>query len=345
MALFDERELKKHIKAGAFLTAYLFVGDESYLKNHYSNLIVQRAVPETLQSLNLDFFEGKGLDLRDALERAMLLPMMSERRCILVDDYKLDPLPAQEFKLLEKALGTLPETTILIFRQDQCPVTKKASGKKIVDLFEKYGAVCELNKRTGKDLYQPLIASAAKQNRTLSPVMAQYLVASVGDDFNVLRQELAKVCSYGEGEITKAQIDAVAVKTLDAKVNDLVRALLQNNFEKAYLTLDTLLRQRTEPNYILGSIIGTYAEMYRAKVAMACDGSIQPLLDTFPYKGREFALRYAVRDGAKLELSQLRQCLEILRDADLKMKSAVGGAEVIEQLMVRLLLIANGERV
>ena len=345
MAQFDERQLKKHIKTGDFSSAYLFVGDESYLKKYYSNLIAERAVPEGLQSLNLDSFDGKGLDLRDALERAMLLPMMSARRCILVDDYKLEPLPAQEFKLLEKALQTLPETTVLIFRQDVNPITKRAGGKKIIDLFAKYGAVCELNKRTGQDLLQPLIASAAKQGRTLTPAMAQYLVASVGDDFNVLRQELAKVCNFGDGEITKAQIDAVAVKTLDAKVNDLVRALLQNNFEKAYLTLDTLLRQRTEPNYILGSIIGTYAEMYRAKVAMACAGSTQPLLEAFPYKGREFALRYAVRDGAKLELSQLRQCIEMLREADLKMKSSVSGAEVIEQLMVRLFLIANGERV
>lgn len=104
MAQFDERQLKKHIRTGDFSSAYLFVGDESYLKKYYSNLIAERAVPEGLQSLNLDRFDGKGLDLRDALERAMLLPMMSARRCILVDDYKLEPLPAQEFKLLEKAL-------------------------------------------------------------------------------------------------------------------------------------------------------------------------------------------------------------------------------------------------
>ncbi len=345
MAHFDEKQLKQHLKAKAFLRAYLFVGDESYLKQHYANLLAQTAVNAATQSLNLERFEGKGLDLRDALDRAALLPMMSEKRCVFVDDFKLDPLPEREYKLLETTLRNLPDTTVLIFRQDQNPITKKASGKKITALFETYGAVCELNKRTGQDLYKPLIASAARQNRTLSPAMAQYLVAEVGDDFNVLVQELSKVCSYGEGEITKAHIDAVAVKTVDAKVNDLVRALLQNRFDAAYQTLDTLLRQKTEPNYILGSIIGTYVEMYRAKVAITNSGSTQPLLEAFPYKGREFSLRYAARDCAKLELYQLRNCLSVLWEADAKIKSAADSAQVIEQTMVKLLLAANGERV
>ena len=160
----------------------------------------------------------------------------------------------------------------------------------------------------------------------------------------MLIQELAKVCAYEQGEITKAHIDAVATKTLDAKVYALSRALLQHDFDKAYAVLDTLVQMRVEPYYILGALNGAYIDLYRAKTAMTCSGSIQPVLSAYSYKGREFALQNAARDASRLSVPQLRKSLETLLDADRKLKSTgESGTLVIEQLLVQLLLIANGE--
>ncbi len=346
MAVFDEKQLKKHIREKEFFSLYLFFGDESYLKAHYVDLLSQSVVDKSFESLNLDRFDGKNAELREVFDRAMTLPMLSEKRCVIVEDYKLESLGEKEAKTLSSAFESLPESTVLIFFQSSDSFNRK-NGKKALSLFEKFGAVCELGKRKGNDLIKPLISSAAKQGVTLSPQMAQYLVASVGDDLNVLVNELSKVCNYAEqGEITKAHIDAVAVKTVDAKVSSLTRALLSGNFEKAYDILDSLLTLKTEPNYILGSIIGTYVDMYRAKVASQCTGTVQPLSSLFNYKGREFALGYASRDAAKLEMPALRACLEELDSADAKLKSSPASQTlVIEQLMVKLLLIANGEKV
>lgn len=345
MATFDEKQLKQHIRSKEYFKAYLFCGDESYLKQHYTNLLASSAVDSAFESFNLERFDGKGLDLKDVFERASLMPMMSDKRVVIVNDYKLEPLSEKDNKLLSASLPELPESTILIFRQDENPVTRK-SGKKVLTLFEKYGVVCELNKRTGSDLIKPLISSAAKSKCVLSAQMAQYLVSCVGDDFNVLINELSKVCNFaGEGEITRQHIDAVVVKTVDAKVNQLIRALIANNFDNAYETLDNLLRQKTEPGYIVGSIIGTYVDMYRAKVAMTCYGKTQPILDSFNYKGREFSLNYASRDCSKLELNKIRKCLEELQKADSKLKNGENGVLTIEQLIVKLSLISNGERV
>lgn len=346
MAAFDEKQLKQHIKSKDFLTAYLFIGDESYLKQLYVAKLADTAVDKAFQSFNTEHFDGKGLDLKTVFERAALMPMMSEKRCIIVDDYKLEPVSDKDYKILSSSLENLPESTVLIFYQNANPVTNKG-GKKVINLFQKYGAVCELNKRTGAELYKPLVSSAAKQGCVLSNAMAQYLVSCAGDDFNVLIQELQKVCSYAkEGEITKSHIDSVVIKTLDAKVNQLIRALIANDYEKAYSVLDTLLTQKTEPGYIIGSIIGTYVDMYRAKVAMTCEGRVQPILDSFNYKGREFTLNYALRDCSRLELPVLRSCIDELIKTDIKLKtSGENPTLIIEQLMVKLLLISNGEKV
>ncbi|MCM1544403.1 MAG: DNA polymerase III subunit delta [Ruminococcus sp.] len=346
MASFDEKQLKQHIKSKDFFSVYLIFGDESYLKQFYINTIVSKVVDPAFESFNFERFDGKGLDLRDVYERAQLMPMMSDKRCIVVDDFKLDGLNEKDVKAMEEAFLIMPETTVLIFKQDNVPFSKK-SGKKVMALFEKYGAVCELNKRRGIDLYRPLISSATKQGCTLDNATAQYLVSCVGDDFNVLINELSKVCNYvGSGVITKADIDAVAVKTVDSKVYQLTKALIANNFDKAYEVLDSLVKQKTEAEYILGAIIGTYVDMYRVKVAAAGGERPSALKDCFNYRGREFTIDNAVRDSAKMDLSKLRQCLEALNDADAKLKSGRdSGNLVIEQLMVKLLLIANGERV
>lgn len=346
MALFDEKQLKKHIREKNFFPLYLVFGDESYLKSHYVNLLAESAVDKAFESLNLDRFDGKSTDLKTILDRAMTLPMLSERRCVVVEDYKLESLTEKDSKILSAAFENLSDSTVLVFSQTSDSFNKK-NGKKAIALFEKYGVVCELNKRKGNDLIKPLVSSAAKQGVTLSPAMAQYLVSCVGDDFNVLINELSKVCNFvGSGEVKKEHIDAVAVKTVDAKVSSLTRSLLGGNFEKAYDILDSLITLKVEPNYILGSIIGTYVDMYRAKVSCESAGTAQPLSSLFNYKGREFALNYAARDASKLGISALRACLDELAKADMKLKST-GTAQtlIIEQLMVKLLLIANGEKV
>lgn len=345
MAVFDEKALRAHIKAQSFLPCYLFVGEEDYLKKLYLDKIVDAAADKAFASFNVERFDGKSVDLRDVFDRAATMPMMADRRVIVVDDMKLDPISARDLQLLTDGLSSLPDTAIVLFLQTLNPVSKK-TGKKVRDLFQKYGAVCELQKRSGQELYRPLIASASKQGCVLSPAMAQYLVSCVGDDFHMLIQELQKVCAYAQGEITKAHIDAVATKTLDAKVYGLARFLLQQEFDKAYGVLDTLLQMRVEPYYILGALNGAYIDLYRAKVAVSCGGSVQSLIGAYGYKGREFAIQNAARDAAKLTLPQIRRALDTLKEADRKLKSTgESGALVLEQLIVRLLLIANGERV
>ena len=346
MATFDEKQLKQHIKAKDFLSVYLMIGDERYLKQYYTNLIAEKNIDPAFESFNFDRFEGKGLDIRDVYEKAMLMPMMSDKRCIVVDDFKLDGLSEKEVRSFEEVLQNIPESTVIIFRQDNVPFSKK-SGKKVLSLIEKFGAVCELNKRKGADLIKPLIASAAKQDCELSNAMAQYLVLCVGDDFNVLINELNKACNFVKsGEVTKNAIDAVCVKTLDSKVYYLTNALLSNNFDKAYSVLDSLFRMKTEPEYILGAIIGTYVDMYRVKVCAACGVNPMQLKENFNYKNREFTINNAVRDSKNLDLSKIRKCLEALSEADMKLKTGRDNASlVIEQVMVKLLLISNGEKV
>ena len=341
----NEKELKAHIKSEEPYPIYLVCGDEDYLKKHYTDLLTSKIVSPDFESFNLDRFEGKSLDLRDVFDKAEMMPMMAERRCIVVENCKLEGMNEADLELLDSYCSNPADFSTIIFHQKNSDFSL-AKAKKSVSCIQKAGAVCVLNKRQGADLIKPLISSAKKQNCILTNQMANYLVSVVGDDFNTLINELSKVCHYcGEGEITKRHIDDVAVKTDDAKIYLLTKALIAGDFDKAFEVLHILLRQKTEPEYILGTLVSTYVDMYRAKISVSCGERAEALSEPFKYGKLEFRLSNGARDSSKMTVDTLRLCLEELSKADMKLKNGRDMPTIVlEQLMVKLFIIRSGEK-
>ena len=346
MAEFDEKQLKAHIKSCDFLPVYLFCGNEAYLKKYYSDTLAEKAVSKDFFDFNLQTFDGKGIDIQEIIDAAIMMPLMSDRRAVVVRDLKLEAMNDGDFTLLKDYLENPSESTVLIFLQtaDDFSLLK---AKKIADIIKRQGAVCQLNKRSGNDLIKPLISSASKQGCVLTADGAHYLVSVVGDDFNVLINELSKVCHYAAGgEITKKHIDEVAVKTDEARIYDLTKFLLMKNFDKAYEVLGILLRQKTQPEFILGTIVGAYVDMYRAKVSLACGKGAEELSEAYGYGKTAFRLKNGARDSSRIDIDTLRKCIDVLAQADIKLKSGRDNpAVILEQLMVRLFLVSNGDKV
>lgn len=344
LAEFDEKELKSHIKGKNFYNLYLIAGDEDFLKRFYCDRLVSCSVEASMQDFNVDRLDSK-TDINKIIDACELMPMMSEKRCVIVEDFKIESLKDDDLNRLRAWFADFPEFTMLIFYQKSDFSVAKA--KKLLDLFKNFGAVCNINKRKGKALIKPLISTALKNKCILSEENANYLVSLCGDDYNVLTNEVNKLCHYaGQGEITRSAIDELATKTDDAKIYFLTKALLSKNFDSAYETLSSLLRQRTEPEYIMGTIISTYVDIYRAKVSLACSQNADALAGDFDYRNTAFRLNNAARDSRGMTVETIRKCLDELNAADRQLKFSRDSATVVfEQLMVKLFLISNGERV
>ncbi|MDD6012014.1 MAG: DNA polymerase III subunit delta [Oscillospiraceae bacterium] len=346
MARMDEKELKAHIKSGNFYPVYLVCGNEDYLKKVYVDMIASKCVDPAFESFNLQKFDGKSCQLADVFDQAIIMPMMSDRRCVIVEDYKLEGAGEKDLGLIRQYLEKGNTSCVVVFHQKNIDFSL-TKAKKAVEIIDKFGVVCVLDKRSGTQLTKPLISYAAKQGCTLSQQTANLLVSLVGDDYHTLINELGKICSYvGSGEITAKQIEAVAVKTDDAKIYYLTKALMQKDFDRVYQVLHSLIRQKIEPGYILGTIVSTYVDMYRAKVSLAGGARGDALAADFDYRKTAFRLSNAARDVSRMDIGIIRQCLEVLSEADRRLKSTgENPVIVLEQLMVRLFLVTNGERV
>lgn len=61
----------------------------------------------------------------------------------------------------------------------------------------------------------------------------------------------------------------MCVKSLEASVFDLSRAVTKNDGKKAFSVLHKLFAEKEKPELILGTMIMAFVDMYRAKVAVS----------------------------------------------------------------------------
>ena len=343
MAKLNEAQLREQIKSGNFLNAYLIYGEESYLKEHYISQLKKKIVDPAFESFNLHRFEGRDTAFDDILKDAQMLPMMSEYNLVLVRDYPVEK-SKQDLKLLNEFLTDVPESTVFILTYDAIePDVKSAGFKKMITAFDNAGAVVNLEKRSETDVAKLLVSGAKKRGSVLDINNAKYLISVSGNDMKNLLNELDKLSYYAKGqEITREIIDNMATKCLQARVYDLSKAVVGGDSDTAYGVLDTLFNMKEDPILILAVIGGVYVDMYRVKCAKTAGCSYDDVAKNYNYRGREFALRNASRDCAKLTENQLRKSLDEIMHADLKLKSTSTDKKLLlEELIVKLILIAK----
>ncbi len=343
-----ENELKTEIKASNFSNLYFLYGEEKYLIKHYTGLLEKKIVNPDFADFNLHTYDGKTVDLDDIITAAENLPMFSEYSCIIVKDMPVDSLSEEISDRLISFVSDIPETTIIIISLPTLDVSMSSSkAKKILSAFEKYGVAVKFTRFSMQQLIKLIEKGAKERNCVFGFYEASYLISLVGDDMSVILNELQKICAYKNGgTITKADIDAVVVKNMQARAFDLTKALTANKCDTAMEILDTLMAMKEEPVLILGAISLPYIDMYRAKVYSSGGLRAEDAAKDYNYKNKEFRLTNASRLASKYSIKQLRQFLEVLYEADVLLKSSsINSRLILEQTITKLILVSNGEKI
>ena len=332
-----ETELKERIKSGG-ANLYVFYGAEGYLVEQYARLVIRETVEEGFDAFNLQRFDGQEVTV-DQLEDAVeALPLMTDRKCVTVRDY--DPCGGETDRFM-KLIDRIPDSCVLVFWQMTVqPDTRKNGWKDFLKLAGDKGVTMKFERKDVTDATKMLAGGAKRRGCRLDVADARYLVEQVGNDLNLLIHELDKLCALaGEGgEITRRMIDDACPKNLEAKVFDLSKAILSRRLQQAYDLLYQLRVQRAEPVMVLGALSGAFADLYRGKVASASGMSPETMAAHFKnYHKKEWKLKNAARDAARIPIGALRTCLEILADTDTALKLRSGEEWVLlEQTAARL---------
>lgn len=336
MAEIDESGLKELIKKNP-VGAYLIYGEEEYLVKVYTERLVNASVDESFRDFNFHVFEGENVEIPEIYESASAVPMMAESKCVLVKNYPFGTAGDGEMKALEELLKDNPEDNCLIFSYP-AGAPKATDIKHASSLFSKYGYVVKFDKKTKGELRKILESGALKREKSFEKGVADYLISCVGDDLNLLGNELEKVCAYAGESIKYSDVDAVCIKSLDARVFDMVKDLVAGHFDAAFRKLSQLFARREDEYMILGALIAQYTDMYRACAAVSAGRRAAEVSSYYPsYKGKDFRLNNAARNASDMSLPQIGKCIEILAKADTALKSTrADKKQVLEQTLVSL---------
>ena len=346
MAKLTEAELKKQIKSKQFSPAYVIYGDEQMFVKRYTEKLVQAIVGKNPSDFNFHTFGGE-IDLDELAATMQIIPFMSDYNCILVTDVFFDNMDKDETDRFIDIISNTYEGTILIISMPSyVPNKKKASFTSVVKKIDKIGSVCEFNKLSQSMLERYIAKWANECGKDISHINASKLISYCGEDLNLLKNEISKICAYAKGEeVTLEDIDKLATVNLEAKIYNLSDAVLNGNGQKAFTILDTLFYQREEPIMMLFALSSSYIDAYRVRVADECGVLKEDLAKDFDYKNRAFALGKARTATSKISTKALRKSLDVLVEADMKFKtSSVNNRIYMEQLIAQLLLIAGEGR-
>lgn len=349
MAIIFEDAFKKTLQAEKLLPVYILFGEDSYLKKSYTDKI-SSLITESDDIFNFAKFT-KDSSLQEVYDSVLQFPFMSDKKCVILDDFDFENCAKSDFENLVELISLVPDTTVFVLTFDnvQFDHKKNQKFKKMVAAAEKIGgAAVNLAHRSVAELSKMLCDGAKKRSIRMDSSVAHYLIEVAGEDINLLRNELYKLCAFCQnGVILKEDIDNVSVKTVEASVYNLSRYIIDCNITNAINLLDELMFMKIEPMSVFYSISSCYVDMQRVFAAKKQGVGIKAVGEHFGYGNKAFLLEKAATNLRKFDETKLNLSFTELIKTDKKLKSTgCDQRTALEELIIRLVyIIAKGDSV
>lgn len=257
--------------------------------------IREAACPQGVNDFNFDAFQGK--DIRgDAIRAcAEMLPMMSERRLVIVQD--VQEVPASELEPLRDYLKNPAPTTCLVIHA-RTSENKKIDGRSgFFRALRKAAKTCEFKPMYENEVGPFVMRQAQRRGLLMGQEASAYLIDAVGTKLAELDQAIEKIDLFlgpspdGQPRQVSAQ-DAAAVvaRTRSRSVFDLTDALGDQNFQLSIEILERMLLDGEAPILIAHMITRHFRIVARLQ---------DPQLRNAPNSEKARAIRvnpYFVRD-------------------------------------------------
>ena len=341
--ILKDADMRREIKSTP-ATGYLFFGEEDYLKN----LAVTYA-RETLlgdpsfacfNEIILDALDFHPEKLRSAL---MSLPMMADRKVILLRGLDIDAMKASELDALYEVLGELEEydyNTVLL------PVASGALDEGILPkrpsaALSKLCAVLRpvrYERCTPQKLIGWCIRHFEHNGATASPEVCQHLIDACGRNMMTLASEIDKisyyVLSHERTAVTPEDIRLVACQSVEYDAFAFAGALMDRDTTRALDILSDFKFRRVDPLFVLSDVIRTGCEMLSV-LLLTREGKTPAEISTL-LKMHEYKVSLYRKSAASVGEAAVRRMIAAAGEADRALKLSPQGYLALEQLICSL---------
>ena len=356
----DVRTVKAQLSKGELKNLYYIFGKNIPEVERLTKQIIRAAVGDN-EEFALNKLDGRYLDASELYDMIMMMPMMSDYNCILINDYNCEKprenmagQKAEELnKKLIETLREIPPQTVVIFNVTGFEIGVKNDyktgmsiikdkNKKLADHCAKNGELVECPVKSENDLAKDIAASVSARGGLISLDNARKLAEMCLSDTLTIRNEIDKLCAYaGKNEITADILDNLVHRQSDVNFYKLANAVAAFNRRAAFEALDELMQDKENRGAVLANISASFIDMYRAACARKCGRQVGDVKEDFEYIW-EFKVKNAFRDSSRMSIRRLRECLSILRDTNMILNSGSNGEKtILEQTVTKMLMTRN----
>ena len=300
--------INEDIKNGTFKPVYLLYGEEAFLKQSYKKKL--RAAISGDDTMNYNYFEGKGLDVNELISLADTMPFFSERR-------------------LAEYLPTMPDTTCIVFVEEAVDKRNKLY-KKVKDL----GHIAEMKRQDSAQLARWAATILAQNGRKITPSTMNLFLERVGDDMENIRMELEKLISYTMGSevVTAEDVKVITTVQITNKIFDMVAAITAGKTKRAMDLYEDLLTLREPPMRILFLIARQFNQLLLVRELQASGadrGTVASKLKVPPFVAGKLSSQAAAFTKEQL-ISYVQTCV----DAEEAVKTGRMGDRLAVELLI-----------
>ncbi|MBR5537025.1 MAG: DNA polymerase III subunit delta [Clostridia bacterium] len=313
------KQLKTDLANGTIGSLYVFYGEEGYLKRHYLNQLKELCGGpfEAFNNITLDGEQVTVQALTDAVDS---IPMGSEKKLVVVRDYKLMQPTGDLKEFLPQLLSELPEYICLVFYFDTLEF-KPDKRLNLWKILEANGQVIEFAQSSAASLIPWVKRHFFEHGKMIETPECEYLLFLCGASMENLLTEIAKISAGTPGErIDKGDIDALGSRVLEATVFELTDSIMEKQYSKGLLILRDLFDMKQEPVAILAAITKQMQRLYGAKLAMAKGKGESEIAQILGFKSA-YPARRLIQSARRCTTDFLRWAQEICLETDLALKS------------------------
>ena len=316
--------INEDIKSGQYKKVYLLYGEESFLKQSYKKKLKEAVAGD--DTMNYNYFEGKGLDVNELISLSDTMPFFSDKRLIIIEDSGF-------FKTSSEALADylpmIPDTTCIVFVEDAVDKRNRLF-KKVKEL----GHAAEMKRQDSAQLARWAGTILAQNGRKITGSTMNLFLERTGDDMENIRMELEKLISYtmGSDVVTTEDVEAVTTVQVTNKIFDMVNAIVTRKTRLAMDLYEDLLTLKEPPMRILFLIARQFNQLLLVKemTAKGTDrGTIASKLKIPPFVAGKVSAQAGAFTREQI-LSYVKGCVEA--------EEAVKTGKMYDRMAVELLI-------
>jgi len=316
--------INEDIKSGQYKKVYLLYGEEFFLKQSYKQKLKEAVAGD--DTMNYNYFEGKGLDVNELISLSDTMPFFSDKRLIIIEDSGF-------FKTSSEALADylpmIPDTTCIVFVEDAVDKRNRLF-KKVKEL----GHAAEMKRQDSAQLARWAGTILAQNGRKITGSTMSLFLERTGDDMENIRMELEKLISYtmGSDVVTTEDVEAVTTVQVTNKIFDMVNAIVTRKTRLAMDLYEDLLTLKEPPMRILFLIARQFNQLLLVKemTAKGTDrGTIASKLKIPPFVAGKVSAQAGAFTREQI-LSYVKGCVEA--------EEAVKTGKMNDRMAVELLI-------